>query len=244
MNDNLQPNFTSIPNLILDEWQPKLSPAAFSCLMVICRKTYGWHKKTDRIALSQFETLTGLSVNTVKNALKDLLKTGLVKSYAETVRDGKGYGINLNFDSQGVKNSPSRGSKSDTLGGQNLIPQKKLSKQINKSANADNQSKAGSVNLMLTMIEKKTGQNLYDDKKIQGYMFNRLRVNHIEHLLQALSNYLSDKFYQEKRAWNFQKFFNNQTEIERFRTIKQPAKIERIVSLQPDTGTEYFSDEH
>lgn len=54
MNE-LKPNFTQIPNLVLDELMSELTNAEFRVLMYICRRTYGFHKESDRISYSQFE---------------------------------------------------------------------------------------------------------------------------------------------------------------------------------------------
>lgn len=41
-------------------------------LWALFRKTYGWHKKIDRISLSQFQALTGLAIPKISNTLKRL----------------------------------------------------------------------------------------------------------------------------------------------------------------------------
>lgn len=71
-----EPNTTQVPNFIFD-LIPRLSEAELKVLMVIIRKTYGWHKDTDKIAASQLEKLTGLSYSAIKKARASLRTKGL-----------------------------------------------------------------------------------------------------------------------------------------------------------------------
>ena len=129
-NNDLRPNFTMVPNIMFDEWQSELSPAAFSCLMVVSRKTYGWQKRMDEIAQSQFEALTGMSKNTVKAALAELLKKNILKVESDpTKRTATKYSLNIQVDL--------RGSESDSREGQNLTVQKKVKKDKESIAAID-----------------------------------------------------------------------------------------------------------
>lgn len=76
---DLTPNFTQIPNVIFDHWMAILKPSEFTVLMCLCRKIYGWHKTSDFISKSQIMRLTGLTKNTVLNAIKALIDHGLVE---------------------------------------------------------------------------------------------------------------------------------------------------------------------
>ncbi len=44
------PHFTMYPNKIIDELMADMSGAEFKVISVIARKTFGWHKQTDRIS--------------------------------------------------------------------------------------------------------------------------------------------------------------------------------------------------
>lgn len=68
------PNYTQIPNEILDEWMSELSGLQFKIIVAICRKTFGWHKQSDKISISQLESITGASWRRICNALKDIEK--------------------------------------------------------------------------------------------------------------------------------------------------------------------------
>lgn len=71
-------NYTEIPNIIFDYWMSRLKPTSFMLLVCICRKTFGWHKTSDRISKSQLCKVTGLAKNTVQAAIEELVKTGLL----------------------------------------------------------------------------------------------------------------------------------------------------------------------
>lgn len=77
------PKFTQIPNVVFDFWMGKLKPGAFMVLVCLCRKIFGWHKTSDVISKNQLVKLTGLSKNTIQQALDELIKIGLVLQYQE-----------------------------------------------------------------------------------------------------------------------------------------------------------------
>lgn len=77
------PNFTQAPNELFDEWLPKLSHVQLKVLMVILRKTFGWHKIRDRISLTQLEKYTGAKRQAIISATKKLQGLGLILKEVE-----------------------------------------------------------------------------------------------------------------------------------------------------------------
>lgn len=77
------PNYTQTPNDLFDEWIPHLNESELKVLLVIIRKTFGWHKVRDRISLSQLERFTGLSAPSVLGAIKSLVSKGVI--HKETI---------------------------------------------------------------------------------------------------------------------------------------------------------------
>lgn len=73
------PNYTQIPNVIIDYWMTRLSSIEFNVLLFICRKTFGWHKARDRISLSQIMEAVKSGRSRVSEALQTLVAVGLVK---------------------------------------------------------------------------------------------------------------------------------------------------------------------
>lgn len=77
------PNYTQTPNDLFDHWLPFLKEGELKVLMVIMRKTFGFHKDSDKISISQLMHYTGLSEATVLSSIKSLIQMGLVRK--ETV---------------------------------------------------------------------------------------------------------------------------------------------------------------
>ena len=75
-----------------------LSGREMRCLWVIFRKTYGWHKKTDLIALSQFSLMTGLSRQVVCKVLKSLLSKKIIAVDKNDNSQINSYRFNKDFD--------------------------------------------------------------------------------------------------------------------------------------------------
>ena len=90
MEKKLIPNFTQIPNIILDEYISELGHAEIKVLLYICRRTYGFQKGSDKISLTQFEKGitsangeqldhgTGLGRKAIISALNTLSEKGLI----------------------------------------------------------------------------------------------------------------------------------------------------------------------
>ncbi len=72
------PNHTQIPNEFLDKMLPHLSFPETKVLLVIMRKTFGWHKIRDQISLSQLEKHTGMNRQAILKATKGLEKKRLI----------------------------------------------------------------------------------------------------------------------------------------------------------------------
>lgn len=88
MNDFI-PNFTQVPNVVLDSIMSDLNESELKVLLYICRRTYGFHKEKDAISLSQLtdgiivngERLdkgTGLSKRAVVSAISSLTLKNII----------------------------------------------------------------------------------------------------------------------------------------------------------------------
>ena len=94
------PNWTQIPDEVLDFMLPALSGAELKVFLYILRRTYGFKRDADRITLSQLSTGirkqdgtyldygTGLSRRAVIDAIKALEAKGLVLVARATNDDG------------------------------------------------------------------------------------------------------------------------------------------------------------
>lgn len=69
-------NWSAVPNVIIDD--PGLSPHAFRVAVLIARRTWGWHKETDSISLSQIVEATGMARSTAQKAVTELEAQGCI----------------------------------------------------------------------------------------------------------------------------------------------------------------------
>jgi Bacteriophage replication protein O len=92
----LIPNSTQVPNFLLDKILPVVNPAEWKVITFVCRKTYGWQKREDRISLTQFERGTKLSRPWLVKILARLTKSGLLLKNSGP--GGDIYGFNLECD--------------------------------------------------------------------------------------------------------------------------------------------------
>ena len=97
----LIPNSTQVPNFLMDELLPIVDSAGWKIISFICRKTYGWQKREDRISLSQFESGTGVSRPWLVKTLGRLTSSGLLLKTRS--QRGDVYGLNLESDAEEVK---------------------------------------------------------------------------------------------------------------------------------------------
>lgn len=72
------PNHTQTPNDLFDHWLPLLSEGELKVLLVIMRKTFGWHKTHDAISASQLSKYTGMLEETVIKAARSLQSKGVI----------------------------------------------------------------------------------------------------------------------------------------------------------------------
>ncbi len=72
------PSHTQTPNELFDSWLPFLNESELKVLLVIMRKTFGWHKTHDVISIGQLTDHTGMLRETVIKAAKSLQKKGMI----------------------------------------------------------------------------------------------------------------------------------------------------------------------
>lgn len=96
-NPQLEDGFLKIANTIWERWAKIRVPGcAEQVLKVIIRRTYGFNKKSDRIALSQLSDDTGMSKPHVLRAVKVLTTMNLVTQKGNT--KGVTYWFNKNYE--------------------------------------------------------------------------------------------------------------------------------------------------
>lgn len=198
-------NHTQLSNEFLDKYINELSGNAIKIFLVITRKTVGWHKTTDRISQSQFETLTGLTVNTIKEAIKELIDWDLINQ--ELTELGYVYEIKYN---EGVSNS-------DSDGYQTLIVQNKykINKQNKTKENTNDKYKNPVYNSAVKkwdeLYYKLTGHNYIWKGHDKTILWNLIKENPSNVLNKIDLYYAGDYWFAKNKEIKF--FVNNYNSI-------------------------------
>ena len=79
----LEDGYTRIANEIIERLATfRISGEEWMILLTILRKTYGYHKKEDKISISQFYNATGMAKPSICRALNKLVKKNLINKKA------------------------------------------------------------------------------------------------------------------------------------------------------------------
>lgn len=106
------PNSFQSPNFLVDVLMRLLTGNEQKCVNVICRKTFGWQKRADRISKSQLMELTGLSKETVERCMSQLVKFHVVLRLAESVNNlGVKWSLQLDDKKIDLKGLEARAAK-------------------------------------------------------------------------------------------------------------------------------------
>ncbi|NDF98924.1 MAG: hypothetical protein EB101_08375 [Chitinophagia bacterium] len=172
--------YTQIPNELFD-YLPSLSGAAIKVLMIVARRTYGWHKSTAQISMNTFEDLTGLSRSSVARAITELGNAGLLhvqKLKIDNVNEINCYEILLP-----VENSDKPVENSNEGSSKMKLPHTQSSQAENKTAHTVQElstGEGGSSKMKLGVVLK---SNLYKEKYkdqtrlVQRVEYHQLNLN-------------------------------------------------------------------
>jgi len=113
----LENGYCSLATELVDQFcRYRLSGEEWLVLWAIFRKTYCWHKKEDKIALSTFAGMTGLKRPTVLRALQKLSSKKIIDIIKKDDRQPNTYRFNKHFDTWLSL------SKKDTLSSKKIMP--------------------------------------------------------------------------------------------------------------------------
>lgn len=189
--EKLKPNFTQTPNVFYDEIMSELGYAELKCLLYIFRRTYGFHKQSDRISLSQFvdgieglDNGTGLAKKNVYPALESLVEKKLVKK--DTTGNTTRYSLYLLEPSKvGTQSTQTRYAKYPELGTQSTIQKKEKESIQNKDSNGVAISKL----LDLFSIVDPKNKTYYGNKTQRNcldFMINEYGFENVEKVIGLL----------------------------------------------------------
>lgn len=228
MTSKLKPNFTQIPNTILDELLSVLSESELKVLLYICRRTYGFHKQNDRISTSQLmngirdkdgvhlDTGTGLSNKSILDSIKSLEKLGIIKTIQKGTQT-KYFSLDTAYEKSTqeakdllMKNLHKPYVKSTQVLMKNLHIQKKEKESIQKKDTAEHKTlhervpeiikEFESINPACSKMYGNTTQRQASHDLIEMYGFDKV-INVIK-FLESSNKVLFWKATTPKQLWD------------------------------------------
>lgn len=100
--------YTQLPNELIDTFLPILGDAEVRVVLFVARKTYGWHRESDNLSLSQIAKATGLSKQSVIDATASLVNRGLL------IKTERGPNIPHNYRLNVQSSQPTRQDTKET----------------------------------------------------------------------------------------------------------------------------------
>ena len=218
------PNYTQISNDFIDSYMANCSGAEAKIFIAISRKTIGYHKTTDRISYTQLNKLTGLSINSIKKAVADLINKQIITQHQSA--NGYSYDLNIDITKETV-------SENDIGGYQKMTPLISKNDTVNVSENdttkeiftKENKKDKENKEILILPVHKLITKSIaYWNTKtnLPRYRFNRANIpsdifrdisSHLsvfkpEEINKAIDN-LSDNYKKEDpsfRVSSFQSF--------------------------------------
>lgn len=109
------PNYTQVPNTLIDDLMPKMKEAELKVVLAIARETFGWHRDEKSLSLTRLQALTGLSRQGVVNGIED----GLRRHAIERRTHGQSFRYRLLVNevdrSKGQRSGPDRSTPLTSL---------------------------------------------------------------------------------------------------------------------------------
>jgi len=184
-----------------------LSGYQYRIIWCIFRKTYGWHKSTDKISLIQFEEMTGLKRKYICRSLKKLKDKNMIiidrSSYINT------YKFNSDYDTWKLKSSPKIGTSQNReqpvpKKGLKLVPKKGHTKERKETI-----QKKEFLDIFNYWNEQKIIKHKKLDKATASSINARLKDNSKDEIKDAIYIYsviLKDDDYRWSYAWTLKEF--------------------------------------
>jgi phage replication O-like protein O len=151
-NPQLENGRTEIANELLEALAGiRFSGEEWQILCVILRKTYGWHRKSDEISLSQFQLLSKMGITHISGSIKKLLsKKVIIVTKLGNKNTPNRYEFNKHYDQWILP--PKK--KVITKNAQKLLPKMGNTKAIIQKQKEIYKEKFKSYELGLSLTEK------------------------------------------------------------------------------------------
>ena len=119
----VKPSYFQCPNDLVDQWMPLLKGNELRILLIVIRKTFGWHKEKDYISISLFQELSGMSQQGTSSAVNSLVEKGILKKEITGIFGKEQAWYSLIVNEQNEENDPPKnlgGDPPKNLGGTSL----------------------------------------------------------------------------------------------------------------------------
>lgn len=226
------PNYFQCPNDLVDHWMPLLKEAELKILLIIIRKTFGWHKNRDRISLTQMEEISGLSKKSVCEAIKSLVEKGIILKEIEGVLGTEKVFYSLIISQTSAESTPPQ-CKVDTPPSVKLLPTKEtLPKDTNTKERNTNTDPLAQNFPSLSKEEKQAKRdNVLLTQKQHEELICKYSSSFVDQCYETLSLYKHSKGTEYKSDYHaILKWV-----IDAVKTNSKPSKSIKIEKSDQDT---------
>lgn len=135
------PNYTQVPNVLFQLF-PEMSEAEMKITLVICRQTFGYHRKQARCSYTYLQKSTGMGREAIRNGLKSGIERGTIA--ADPEKRGV-YALNIAEPTDGSEiepiDEPENSSKIEPDQFENRTDSVRKSNSLNKESKENNKKK-------------------------------------------------------------------------------------------------------
>ncbi|WP_294967044.1 replication protein [Sulfurimonas sp.] len=225
---NFIPNSFQIPNIIIDEYLHTLSDFELRVYLIIIRKTKGWHKEKDNIAISQFIKLLKIKdPRTIKKAIKGLVKLNLIKKI-ENVGKESTFSINLDFNP----------IHADVVGHEHVPPTCSCNNPIHADAGGPPTSLCTPQSNNKNNKQTTTTSSSKKNKLLEEWLTQKSKnkLNPSAYKADLVKKLKEKSVIDEYNSWHETKFYQDALESARGKTIQTANGIKTILTVEPKDG--------
>lgn len=239
------PNTTPLPNRIINGWLPKLSGSQLKVLLIVVRQTLGWledqntgrRKEKDWITSRQLCKKTGLSPQSVTDAIAFLVKNSLIE-----VLDEEGNKLETRKERQRVGRTHKKLFYRLATSLKNRVVNTELPKKLGKNASLKiRDNKRNLLDKIRYMYKQKINENSLLTETAKKKIKTRLKTFTEDDLIKAINQFSKDSWWMSHNAgrgiaW----FFHTDDRIDQFINLK-PRKTASNATHQKDFRKENYT---
>lgn len=153
-----EPNYTQVPNQLLDDFMKSMDGSELKVVLYILRQTLGWQRESHRLTTGLIASATGLSERQVVRAAAQAVKEGYITR--EQGADGV-YVYSANIKPPDIM---SGGDRQNVSGGDDIMSPIKRKHLNKKNADADASAPTATTSTDEKPAKKKRGNNMSEQE--------------------------------------------------------------------------------